>query len=170
MIPAVMDAIVYRLDNDAALKALMGKSVGDHTVYRAQRQVQIKAPSITVRVDIERSTLFPGEIQNNLVPNTIISEEEPTIQVDVWVSSNSSTTPMTGEDADAITQRVDVLLFYDALNWVYGTDPTTGARTWDTHAWSRVSFTQQYEEQTNLWHNAMRYSFNYHLYTGYVLG
>jgi hypothetical protein len=145
---------------------LMGKSVGDNPCYRAQRLSAITAPAVTLHENTEGITLFPGVIAAESQPagSAFLSTNTSVIQIDVWVSSQGNY-PTTGLDTDTIANRIDVLLCYDALNWI--ADPS-GANAWDTHSWMRVSSSQQYEEDTSLWHNALRYRFDYHTGPGFV--
>jgi hypothetical protein len=47
-------------------------------------------------------------------------------------------------------------LLWNSIGWI----PST-------HGWRRVSTSQQYEEDQQLWHNALRYDFDYHTMQGY---
>ena len=160
MLTNIFDAIVARLNGDATLMSLLGKNPGDNPCYRAQRLSAITAPSVTLHENTENSALFPGTdiTIEETIPSSFIATNTVTIQIDIWVSSQAGT-PSTGRDADAIANRIDVLLFQNTPNWIQY-----------THGWRRGSSSQQYEEATSLWHNALRYSFEYHIMTGFVAG
>lgn len=160
-----MNATIYAgilsaLNNDATLMTLLGKTVGDNPCYRAQRLSAIVPPAITLRPNSEGSELFCGTDYAVSTPLTgaALATNNTTIQLDIWVSSSQETVPNTGFDADAIADRVDILLLYN-----------TPARVANTHGWQRTSSSQQYEDDTGLWHNVLRYNFWYLIKQGYGL-
>ena len=156
----VFTAILARLNADATLMTLLGRTAADTPCYRAQRLSAISAPCVTLRANTESSDLFCGTdnaISTSLT-GALLAENRASIQLDVWVSSSSSTMPCTGEDVDAIVNRIDILLLYNSANWIA-----------NTHGWRRASSSQQYEEDTGLWHNALRYEFWYLIKQGYGL-
>jgi hypothetical protein len=85
------------------------------------------------------------------------------MQVDVWVSSQGGISPdglsypQTGEDGDAIVDRLNILYIKDTKNRVQG-----------TKSWQVISGTQQYEVDTGLFHNVVRYQFDYYIIQGFV--
>ena len=160
MYTTVFDAIITRLNGDATLMGLMGKTVGDNPCYRAQRLSAITTPAVTLHENAESSTIFPGTdaVIDGSVANSFIATNTASIQIDIWVSSAGSF-PTTGRDTGAIANRIDVLLLQDTPNWIQY-----------THGWRRGSSSQQYEEDTSLWHDALRYTLEYHIMTGYVPG
>lgn len=155
----IFGEIITLLNADATLMSLMGKTVGDNPCYRAQRLSSITPPAVTLHANTESADLYCGTdyaISTPLV-GAVLSQNNAIIQVDIWVSSSGSI-PSTGEDADAIANRIDILLL---LN--------TPARPANTHGWRRGSSSQQYEEDTGLWHNTLRYEFWYMIKQGYGL-
>lgn len=165
----IFGAILDRLNADATLMALMGKTVGDAPCFRAQRKAPISTPSVTLRIAPEPSELFCGTDNaiSTPVTNALLATNSPTIQLDIWVSSESSTTPNTGQDADAIETRIDILLRLNTLGWKYY--DSGGNLLFRTHGWRRITTSQQYEDDTSLWHNVVRYEFWYLIVTGYGL-
>jgi hypothetical protein len=84
--------------------------------------------------------------------NTVKTRDNsPTIQIDVWVSSADESFPCTGEDCDLIANRIDELLL-DSTAEVTGTRSGT---------WKKASASQQQDQETNIWHNALRFTFEY---------
>lgn len=165
----IFGAILDRLNADATLMTLMGKTVGDNPCFRAQRKAPIYTPSVTLRAAPEPSELFCGTDYaiNTPVTNALLATNSPTIQLDIWVSSESSTTPNTGQDADAIEARIDLLLRLNTPGWKYY--DSEGTLLFRTHGWRRITTSQQYEDDTSLWHNVVRYEFWYLIKTGYGL-
>ena len=151
----VLASIISKLDNDATLKALLGRTVGDGTVFRAQRIDPALAPCITVEPRDGQGSLFPGACFNEGIPGAFISDENPSLKIGVWVSTSGNKAPKTGDDADLITDRVDFLLRRDAGNWVK-----------PTHGWRKMSAFPQFEDATQLWHNTLNLSFRYHVFYG----
>jgi hypothetical protein len=169
VLTTVFDAIITRLNSDATLMTLMGKTVGDNPCYRAQRLSAITAPAVTLHENTEPSEMFPATdaIINGSIPNAFISTNSPVIQIDIWVSSQGNF-PTTGRDADAIANRIDIILFQDSTKREFYDE--NGNAICDTHGWRRGGTSQQYEVDTSLWHNALRYQFSYYMMTGFVPG
>lgn len=169
MLTPVFDAIILRLNSDSTLMALMGKTVGDNPCYRAQRLSAITAPAVTLHENTDPNEMFPGTdaIINGSIPDAFISTENPVIQLDIWVSSQGNY-PSTGKDADDIAARIDQILYQDSTKRVFYDE--NGVAVCDTHGWRKTSTSQQYEEDTSLWHNALRYQFSYHIMSGFVPG
>ena len=165
----IFGAILDRLNNDAALMALLGKTVGDAACFRAQRKAPISTPSVTMRIAPEPSELFCGTDYaiSTPVTNALLATNYPTIQLDIWVSSESSTTPNTGQDADAIEAQIDLLLRLNTPGWKYY--DSGGNLLFRTHGWRKITTSQQYEDDTSLWHNVVRYEFWYLIKQGYTL-
>jgi hypothetical protein len=165
----IFGAILDRLNADATLMTLLGKTVGDAPCFRAQRKAPISTPSVTLRITPEPSELFCGTDNaiSTPLPNALLATNSPTIQLDIWVSSESSSTPNTGQDADAIEARIDVLLRLNTLGWKYY--DSSGNLLFRTHGWRRITTSQQYEDDTSLWHNVVRYEFWYLIKQGYGL-
>lgn len=138
MNPAIFAAILTILREDATLTELLG---GDF-VYRAKGVDPAHIPSVTLLENNENSTLRTGY-------NTWKTRDQnPTLQVDIWVSTNQEFPPCTGEDADLIADRIDVILF--------APDAIAGTR-----GWSRTSSSTQHDEDIGGVHIARRYSFKY---------
>jgi hypothetical protein len=137
----VFQAIVARLASDSALATSLG---GAH-VYRRQAGRPAQAPSITLAENTESSTTRAGYRASKVRDSTSV------LQVDVWVSESEGTFPCTGEDADLIAERIDEILL-DA------TAPISGTR-----GWVKTTASQQFENDTCIWHNALRYAFRYSL-------
>lgn len=165
----IFGAILDRLNNDATLMALLGKTVGDAACFRAQRKAPISTPSVTMRMAPEPSELFCGTDYaiSTPVTNALLATNYPTVQFDIWVSSESSTTPNNGQNADAIEARIDILLRLNTPGWKYY--DSGGNLLFRTHGWRKITTTQQYEDDTSLWHNVVRYEFWYLIKTGYTL-
>jgi hypothetical protein len=160
MNPTIFSEIITRLNADTTLMTLMGKTVGDNPCYRAQRLSAIVPPAITLRANTESGDLYCGTdyVVSTPVTGAALAQNRATIQVDIWVSSSNSSVPSTGFDTDAIANQVDILLLYN-----------TPAHTGNTHGWRKVGSSQQYEDETGLWHNVIRYEFWYLTKQGYGL-
>lgn len=143
MISAVFQAILDKLNDDATLQAYFSTTF---FAYRAKSYAPFVVPSITLMENNEKSKARVG-----YTTTAKIRDNSPTIQVDVWVSSADESFPCTGEDADLIANRIDELLL-DADT------PTTGTMA---GTWQKTSSSQQFEDDTRIWHNALRYSFKY---------
>ena len=135
----VFQAILDKLAADSALVTRLGEA----RVFRRQADQPAQAPSITLAENTESSTPRVGYRVTRVRDNSSV------LQVDVWVSGDDESAPNSGEDADLIAERVDEVLL-DAASPVAGTGQ-----------WSRTSSSQQFEEGTRVWHNALRYSFQY---------
>jgi len=165
----IFGAILDRLNADATLMALLGKTVGDNPCFRAQRKAPISTPSVTLKMAPEPAELFCGTDNaiSTPLPNALLAKNNPTITLDIWVSSDSSTTPNTGQDADAIEARIDVLLWLNTPGWKYY--DSGGNLLFRTHGWQKITTSQQHEDDTSLWHNVVRYEFWYLIKQGYGL-
>lgn len=162
----VFQRILAKLNGDATLLALLGVTALDPAnppIFRAQRLAPVKVPSVTLREGNLSQSSFPGSNAAIDITGAFVSSNNPTLQIDVWVSSEGGISPdnlpypQTGEDADAIVDRINVLLVQDTKNRVSG-----------THSWAGVSATQQYEVETGLFHNVSRYQFEYFIKSGFV--
>lgn len=136
---AVFQAILTKLTSDATLVSRLGGAL----VYRRQTDRIGHIPSITISENTEASVPRVGYRTIRMRDNS------PVLQVDIWVSGDDESSPNSGEDADLIAERVDELLL-DASS------PVTG-----TQQWARTSSSQQFEDDVRVWHNALRYSFQY---------
>lgn len=143
MISAVFQAILDKLNDDATLHAYFSTTF---FAYRAKSYAPFVVPSITLMENNEKSKARVG-----YTTTAKIRDNSPTIQIDVWVCSADESFPCTGEDADLIAERIDQLL----LN---ASSPTTGTMA---GTWQKTSSSQQHEEDERIWHNALRYSFQY---------
>jgi hypothetical protein len=163
----VFQRILAKLNGDAALLALLGVTTLDPAnppIFKAQRLVPVKAPSVTLDSGNPSQSSFPGSNAAIDTPGAFVSSNNPTLQIDVWVSSEGGISPdnlpypQTGEDTDAIVDRINVLLVQDTKNRVSG-----------THGWSGVSSAPtRYEVETGLFHNVSRYQFEYFIKSGFV--
>ena len=139
MIVSKLAAIIDALKADATLQGYLGGQF----VYRAKRISASDTPCITVKDAGETSRKRTCYIVHKNRDNAA------TVTVDVWVNKNSESFPSTGEDADTIANRVDVVLLMTQI---------TGTR-----AWEKVSSNPFFEDDTGLFHVALRYSFEYSL-------
>jgi hypothetical protein len=135
----VFQAILDKLTSDGVLTSRLGGAY----VYRRQTNRVGRIPSVTLAENTESSTPRVGYRVTRKRDNS------PILQVDIWVSGDDESSPNSGEDADLIAERVDELLL-DASS------PLTG-----TGQWARTTSSQQFEEDTRIWHNALRYTFQY---------
>ncbi len=142
MITTIFQAILTKLNGDAILQGYFGST---SFAFRGKLLAPFSVPSITITENNEKSVPRVGYCTSKKRDNT------PTIQVDVWVSSADESFPCTGEDADTIANRVDEILL-DADT------PTTGTLA---GTWQKTTSSQQHEDDTRIWHNALRYSFQY---------
>lgn len=141
MISTVFAALLDRLQADATLLGYLGGAY----IFRAKNVAPSQVPSITVFENTEKSNPRVGYCAFKKRDNA------STVQIDIWVSSENDGFPCTGEDTDLIAERIDALLL-DATSEVSGTRAGT---------WVKATSSQQYEDDTALWHNALRYSFEY---------
>lgn len=143
MTVAILASIINSLSADATILSYLG---GDY-VFRAKTTAPEQIPSITVKINNERSTPRPGYI------TTKKRDNYPTAQVDIWVSDAGDSFPHSGDDIDTIEGRIDEILL-DASAPPAGTLAGT---------WEKESSTQDHEDETGIWHNALRYTFQYAL-------
>jgi hypothetical protein len=150
MIATIFNVLIYKLQTDPTLLSYLG---GPY-VFRAKRLAPTQIPSITVHETSERRKLRTGfnSIKED-IPNTILTFCTSTIEISVWVSSMHTGFPQTGADTDLISSRISELLL-DSTSYVTG-----------THGWQQISHTQMPEDEKNLWHNVLRFSFDYHIDT-----
>jgi len=141
MITTVFQAILDKLNTDATLLGYLGGAY----CFRAKIYGPSRVPSITLLENNEPSKPRVGYNSSRRRDNN------PTVQIDVWVSSADESFPCTGEDADLISNRIDELL----LNSL---SPVTGTMA---GSWEKSSSSQQHEADPQIWHNALRYSFGY---------
>ena len=140
MIPSVFQEILDKLNDDATLPGYFGSTF---FAFRSRALAPSQLPLITLMENTEKSKTRAG------YSGSKVRENAPTIQVDVWVSSADESFPCTGEDADLIAERIDEVL-------LDGTTPVTG-----TTSWEKMGSSQQHEDETAIWHNALRYTFRY---------
>ena len=166
MHPTIFQRILAKLNGDATLLNLLGVTTLDPAnppCFRAQRSFPTKMPSVTLKEGSFQATPMPGADKAIDIAGALVTTENPSIQIDVWVSSEGGISPdglsypQTGEDADAIVDRINILLVKDTKNVVTG-----------TMKWNIVSGTQQYEQDTYLFHNVVRYQFQYFIESGFV--
>jgi hypothetical protein len=142
MITTIFQAILDKLNSDTTLQGYFGST---SFAFRASMAAPFSVPSITLMENNEKSIPRTGY-------NTFkIRDNSPTIQIDVWVSSADESFPCTGEDADLIANRIDELLL-NSSSVVPGTIEGS---------WQKTSSSQQHEQDERVWHNALRYSFQY---------
>lgn len=134
-------SIIAALRADATLLTYLGGAY----VFRAKTIAPSQVPSVTVQTNNEKSDPRPGSI------NSGHRDAAPTIQVDIWISDLHEGFPCTGEDADTIANRIDEVILH----------PATAIA--GTYGWSKTTESQQHEDDTGIWHNAIRYSFQYTL-------
>lgn len=135
----IFQAIIDKLEADTTLTGYLGGSY----IFRSKKVAPSQVPSITLLANNESSSHRPG------AATTGRRDADPTLQVDIWVSSAGESFPCSGEDADMIANRIDETLL-DASS------PVTG-----TAGWSKTTESQQNEDEPGIWHNAIRYSFSY---------
>ena len=134
----VFQGIIDAIASDATILGYLGGTY----VFRGKADGLAHVPSITVRETTESSL---KRVCYNAFP---VRDNDVAVQVDVWVSAAGESFPYTGEHIDQIAERVDELLV--------GATPVSGTR-----AWQKVGSSQQYEDDTSIWHNALRYTFQY---------
>jgi hypothetical protein len=139
----VYQAILDKLNDDATLQGYFGSTF---FAFRAGPLTPLAVPSITLQENTEKSKPRVG-----YTTTAKTRDNSPTIQVDIWVSSGDESFPCTGEDTDLIAERIDEL-FLDATSEVTGTKAGT---------WEKMGSSQQHESDERIWHNALRYSFEY---------
>ena len=137
----VFQAILDNLQADTTLTGYLGGAY----IFRAKAVAPSQIPSVTLQTNNEKSDKRAGYNSSKH------RDASPTIQIDVWVSDQHEGMPCTGEDADIIANRIDSTI----LN---PTSQITG-----TYGWSKTTESQQHEDETGIWHNALRYTFQYTL-------
>ena len=142
---AIFGAILTKLNGDATLTALLG---GSNRCFRARVIKPQECPCVTVRTTAESSGPRVGYVNYRK-----IRDQGVLIQVDVWVSAQDETVPCTGEDADEIEARIDAVLL-DAVT------ETTGTLQ---GSWQKNTASQIFEDDVRIWHNSIRYGFQYRL-------
>jgi hypothetical protein len=140
MNPAVFAAILDKLLADTTLTGLLGGAY----IYRAYGAQPAHIPAITLIGNNETGSRRPG------YNSTGRRDKSPTLQIDIWISTNQETAPCTGEDADEIADRIDEIL--------YSSTPITG-----THNWAQSSASVQDDSDIGGIHVTLRYSFKYGL-------
>jgi len=125
------------------LDTVLTSYIGEEQVFRSKPGAIITVPAVTLQPNSESSVVRAG------YNNSKVRDNNPVLQVGVWVSANADGFPCSGEDADVIVGRIDAILL-DAASPIPGTS-----------GWMKVTSSQQYEGDTGLWHNAARYSFRY---------
>jgi hypothetical protein len=137
MNPTLMAGTISSLENDATLRGYIGTG----NVFRARRAAPEQIPSVTVKSGTEQSKNQCGAIITRRRNSSSI------VQIDIWVSSEGSEFPCTGEDADLIQVRVEEVLLNPLA-------PVTGTRAWE-------KITESQQEGEGLWHNVIRFAFDY---------
>lgn len=137
MNPVIFASIIDLLRADSELITLLGGAY----VYRARGVDPAHIPSVTLLENNESSKL--RACYNHFKTR----DQQPTLQVDIWINTDQDDAPCTGEDADLIAERIDEILFVS---------PPSG-----THGWSRTSSSTQHDEDIGGVHIARRYSFSY---------
>ena len=164
--PAILDRIIAKLNGDATLLAQLGIQTLDPEsppCFRSQALAPARLPSVTIRDGGTPTTLLPGIDAASTITGALVADEQPTIELHVWVSAEGGVSPegisypQTGREADMIVSRCDYLLMGDRTNPVQ-----------DTIRWAGISGSQQYEVETAYWHNLRRYTFSYYLITGWT--
>jgi hypothetical protein len=162
----IMDRIIAKLNGDSTLLTMLGVTTLDPAnppCFRSQRLSPSKIPSVTIRNAGTPTKPLPGIDHASLIAGSLLADENPTIELNAWVSSEGGVSPdglsypQTGEDADQIISRCDYLLIGDRVNPVQ-----------DTIQWNGISTSQQYEVETGYWHNLRRYTFSYYMITGWT--
>jgi hypothetical protein len=153
----IYTAVIAKLQGDTVLLGLLGNPADPTAaIRRAQTPEKITTAAVTLRGSDGSGIPFSGSgFAQALGGSAISAKKNPTIEISVWVNSQSSTAPKTGQDADAIEQRVNFLLLQDAGNMIPG-----------TFNWQGTTFPQSFEKDTWLWHNMTRYRFNYFNHQG----
>jgi hypothetical protein len=141
----IFGAILTKLNGDATLQGLLG---GTNRCFRARRILPEDCSCVTVKSTNESSSPRVGYAVYQK-----IRDQSALIQVDIWVSAQDETKPCTGEDTDEIETRIDAILL-DAVTETSGT--LQGS-------WQKTTASQQFEDDVRIWHNAIRYGFQYSL-------
>jgi len=150
MKPGIFKNLIEKLQNDAILLSYLG---GPY-VFRAKKIAPAKLPSVTVRETSESRQMRPCYTSIKAsIPYTILVMCNPSIEISVWVNSEHTGFPQTGEDVDIIASRISDLLL-DSTEFVVG-----------THGWRQIGQSQMHEDDKSIWHNVVRFSFEYHIDT-----
>jgi hypothetical protein len=141
MTVTIFGAVITKLNGDTTLATTYAIPF-----FRARTIKPADLPCGTLLVNNEKSSPRVGY-------NTTakIRDNEPTIQIDLWCSAQSETFPCSGEDLDLVADRVDAVLL-DSTSSVSGSKEGT---------WRKTTSSQQLENDTGIWHNALRYTFQY---------
>ncbi|TRZ79561.1 hypothetical protein D4R86_05705 [bacterium] len=136
---SIFQEILDVLNDNATISGYLGGEF----CFRAKMEAPAQIPSITLQETSDKSEPQTCYIAHPTRDNSSI------IQIDVWISGNDTDFPNCGEDADTIANEVDKILVGSEVS---GTRIGT---------WKKISSTQQHESNVNVWHNAVRYKFDY---------
>jgi hypothetical protein len=142
----ITEAIITNLRADTTLTGWLG---GTTHIFRARKIAPADLPCVTLLVNNEASRGRVG------YDHSKHRDSSPLIQLDVWVSATQGDFPQSDDDTDIIAARVDkdILLPESPLTAITGTS-----------CWNRVTESSpQFEDDTEIWHDALRYAFNYTL-------
>lgn len=128
----VLNSIIDKAKNDAPLVAMVGTA---SNIFRAKSLFPARVPAVTFKPAGGDSKQRVGYNASKHRDNS------PTLQVEVWIKT-------TGEDADAIADRLDEIYL--------SSTPVT-----NTRSWYRATRSSQYEDDTNMFHVSIRYTFAY---------
>jgi hypothetical protein len=127
---SIWDAIGTAL-GDATLTTLLGGS--GHVFGGPHNPQNVKYPCVNYYELSDPSTPLPGFTRSGRRKN------EPMVQVDVWVRTNTG-------DLNAITSRIDAVLLAGIAN---------------TGRWVKTTSSAPYEPGSKTYHAALRYRFAY---------
>lgn len=141
MITSVFAAILKKLKDDTTLTGYLG---GASHISRAKSLAPAVLPAVTLRDSGESSRQRPCYARHKHRDN------DSSVQIDVWVSSDATTFPSTGEDASKIANRIDEILL-------------SVPQVTNTSGWLKNSETPMFEDDTRIFHVSSRYGFKYSL-------
>ena len=139
---SIFSGILTKLGTDTTLLTLLDSPTDwTTTIFKRQRLEPIVLPSISVYSNERGGERYCGSFS--------AVKRLSGIDVDVWVSGAASSAPNTGEDAEAIQDRVDEILYRSA--------PVAGTFDWE----SGTVMGARYEDDTQIFHCTSHYTFEY---------
>ena len=128
----VMTAVIAALKADSSLVTLLGSASNITMAHISQTGA---FPGVTVIQNTESSKKRVGY-------NTVHTRDQyPTLQIDCWTKKSM-------QEAYQIADLVDIVCVSDSIGNT-------------TLAWTKVSDSDQFEEDVHVYHKALRYSFQY---------
>ena len=140
MISSILAEIRKDIHDDATVQTLMG---ANHNVYIGWLTETSTMPCITVFENNESSVARVGYDTGKKRDNS------PTLQIDIWISRDSSSGPSTAEEIEAVVDHLDVLLIGGAISY--------------TRNWRRLSSSGPMPDpdDARTIHKSLRYGFDY---------